>query len=713
MAQFIAQRAALHNNNIKNSLRYDIFERLLILFKDRIDLTNHNSVSILLDNFLFDILSISKYMLNDRYIHNKKEQKILSEKIDNPDLKKLLIRLGTISTPKKIPSVSPSDIIIIFKSFEQYLYHGKKTSDILNLNLGRYNTNYLNILNILPKLILEVEKIQDNQIRSSIYSIIHSSICIYRQFSVKAVPDVSTITKDYNGAKTLQYNLKYYFSDKNIDIWLDSIKSLESIKHYCKLSIYSGNASSPAGGSHDTNILTDVNAILSDESKRKAIYQVSSQFSGFSDFQILIDTLYENIKLDKDFAMTPHSRLVTFTAPGMKARVIAVADWVSQTALSAIHFSMFKLLKLIPSDCTFNHKSGLQIYSDKASSFYSLDLSAATDRLPRVLQSRIIARLYTRLGYDGESIAQAWLELIDREYTTKGSAFEKVLTKVKYSVGNGMGLFSSWPTMALTHHYIVSHLCKVPSENYRLVGDDLLIKDCKISYEKYLDIMSDIGMSVNLTKTIKSESGRHTLEFARNYIIKGCPINTIRFGAVYAWIDGNITPESAIWHLRDHIDFHTVDNVFELFHSKNDIILRISLYYYLWKQNLISNDNVDYLLSKIKATKFNSTIFSEVKTITTTVADKFKSNEFKSNSFYDNLLSACVVRKEEELIRVTKFAESIALIAFAQDALIEPADRFHRRLTDASLIKYDVELTGGPMLSKRERALIKSIYESL
>jgi hypothetical protein len=411
--------------------------------------------------------------------------------------------------------------------------------------------------------------------------------------------------------------------------------------------------------------------------------------------------------------MTPHSRIVTFTAPGMKARVIAVADWVSQTALSAIHFSMFKMLKLIPSDCTFNHKSGLNIYSANANHFYSLDLSAATDRLPRILQSRIIARLYTKLGYDGESIAKAWLELIDRQYTTKGSAFEKVLPSVKYAVGNGMGLFSSWPTMALTHHYIVSHLCKVPSDNYRLVGDDLLIKDCKQSYELYLETMSNIGMGVNLTKTIVSDSERHTIEFARNYIIKGCPINTIRFGAVYAWIDGNITSESAIWHLRDHIDFHTVDHVFSLFNDKHDLILRIQLYYYLWKQNILSNDNVDCLLRKLNVTKFNTMIFSEIKTITTTVADKFKTKEFKSNSFYDNLLSACVVRKEDELIYVTKFAESIAMIAFAQDALIEPAERFHRRLTDASLIKYDVELTGGPMLSKRERSLIRSIYDSL
>jgi hypothetical protein len=374
---------------------------------------------------------------------------------------------------------------------------------------------------------------------------------------------------------------------------------------------------------------------------------------------------------------------------------------------------MFKLLKLLAADCTFNHRSGLNLYSPDAESFYSMDLSAATDRMPRILQSRIIARIYNRLGFDGESISQAWLELIDREYTTRGSAFEKITQSVRYSVGNGMGLFSSWPVMAITHHYIVSHLCRVPSNDYRLVGDDLLIKNNKQSYELYLQIMSHIGMSVNMTKTIVSESYPHTIEFARNYIIKGCPINTIRFGAVYAWIDGNITSESAIWHLRDHIDFHTVDNVFELFNNKQDIILRINLYYYLWKQNILSNDNVDLLLQRIGAAKFNSMIFKEVKIITAKLADSFKTKEFKSNSFYDNLLSSCVVRKEDELVYVTHFAESIAMIAFAQDALIEPAERFHRRLTDASLIKYDVELIGGPMLSKRERSLIRDIYDSL
>jgi len=77
--------------------------------------------------------------------------------------------------------------------------------------------------------------------------------------------------------------------------------------------------------------------------------------------------------------------------------------------------------------------------------------------------------------------------------------------------------------------------------------------------------------------------------------------------------------------------------------------------------------------------------------------------------FYDTLLSQCIVRKPEELSFVVNFAKNIYMIAFADERLIEPAERFHRRALDANLIKYDVDLKGGPLLTKRERNLIKDI----
>lgn len=107
-----------------------------------------------------------------------------------------------------------------------------------------------------------------------------------------------------------------------------------------------------------------------------------------------------------------HSRLFHFTAQGGKARMIANVDWISQTALSAIHFLMFSILKSSKGDFTFDHKKGIthvmncEAYKQriKGYNFYSIDLSAATDRMPRYLQSLILAQLMNFLGYDGESI---------------------------------------------------------------------------------------------------------------------------------------------------------------------------------------------------------------------------------------------------------------------------------------------------------------------
>jgi len=274
-----------------------------------------------------------------------------------------------------------------------------------------------------------------------------------------------------------------------------------------------------------------------------------------------------------------------------------------------------------------------------------------------------------------------------------------------------MGLFSSWSTMALTHHFIVNGLCEITHDNYRLVGDDLLIADQTDSYERYLEIMSDIGLKVNLSKTIISEGNKHNIEFARNYIINSDYIKNIRYGAIFAWIDGNINSESAVWHLRDFITLENVNDVYNLFNDKPNHKLKISLYYYLWRESILTNENIEYLLSTIDNVYITLNTFTHIKSICTTIADKFKRKEWVSNSFYDTLLSQSVVRKESELEYVTKFAESIAMIAFAEDALVEPAERFHRRLLDANLIKYDVDLSGGPMLSKRERSLINDVID--
>jgi len=66
-----------------------------------------------------------------------------------------------------------------------------------------------------------------------------------------------------------------------------------------------------------------------------------------------------------------------------KTRVIAICDYWTQTALKPLHHFVFGILKRVPQDCTFNQGS----FQDKVKHwdnpvFYSVDLTAATDRFP-------------------------------------------------------------------------------------------------------------------------------------------------------------------------------------------------------------------------------------------------------------------------------------------------------------------------------------------
>jgi hypothetical protein len=88
--------------------------------------------------------------------------------------------------------------------------------------------------------------------------------------------------------------------------------------------------------------------------------------------------------------------------------------------------------------------------------------------------------------------------------------------------------------MALLHHYIVNEVCKIPVESYVLVGDDLTIRGHEQEYNKYIRVMTDIGVVVNKTKTVESTGKFDNVEFARNYIIRSTKIVPLQFGQLFA-----------------------------------------------------------------------------------------------------------------------------------------------------------------------------------
>jgi len=80
----------------------------------------------------------------------------------------------------------------------------------------------------------------------------------------------------------------------------------------------------------------------------------------------------------------------------MKSRIIGIGDYFSQSVLTPFHKLLASVLDRIPNDFTNSHEKGfervrqLTVESDEC---HSLDLSAATDRLPVKAQGRMIGIL--------------------------------------------------------------------------------------------------------------------------------------------------------------------------------------------------------------------------------------------------------------------------------------------------------------------------------
>lgn len=78
-----------------------------------------------------------------------------------------------------------------------------------------------------------------------------------------------------------------------------------------------------------------------------------------------------------------------------------------------------------------------------------------------------------------------------------------------------MGAYSSFAMLALTHHTIVRYAALKAGihdfRSYAILGDDIVIANDEVA-SNYLEIMNDLGVSINLSKSIISKD---IAEFAK------------------------------------------------------------------------------------------------------------------------------------------------------------------------------------------------------
>jgi hypothetical protein len=284
--------------------------------------------------------------------------------------------------------------------------------------------------------------------------------------------------------------------------------------------------------------------------------------------------------------------------PAGKIRVFAMVDAWTQWIMKPLHLVLFNILKRWRTDGTFNQIAPInRLISEfgnptafvKNTTFYSLDLSAATDRLPIRLQQTIVGLIYEifflknfmkskpgsifrniELSQQSIDFALTWKELlVGRVYTLsfgskpltelerklkakKDGMFTQIkglkhrLNILKYEVGQPMGALSSWAMLAMTHHAIVAFAAwRAGLRNfnrYAILGDDIIIANSKVALE-YLKILDTLGVKVGLAKSIVSKR-RFVLEFAKKFFVDSKQMNMIPIkDCITTWISTSLVKE--------------------------------------------------------------------------------------------------------------------------------------------------------------------------
>lgn len=207
--------------------------------------------------------------------------------------------------------------------------------------------------------------------------------------------------------------------------------------------------------------------------------------------------------------------------PG-KVRVFAMVDCLTQWVLNPLHVWLFDLLRYIGNkygtDATFDQDKAVEHLSFLMKTHklaFSFDLSAATDRLPLILQIKL-------LNFVAPCLGDHWANLlVNRDYSVPSREGFSLPSSVRYACGQPMGALSSWAMLALTHHFIIQYAAykvyhrKIWFKLYLVLGDDVVILDKRVASE-YLRLMTQLAVGVNLSKSLVSPIG--FAEFAKRLI---------------------------------------------------------------------------------------------------------------------------------------------------------------------------------------------------
>lgn len=402
----------------------------------------------------------------------------------------------------------------------------------------------------LPRCIPILHRIRIRNGDQSIIKLWTTLFNTYRVFQFLGKLDLSTITDEptYNsniisGARFFTTIFFNNLSKVTNDKWLKSaLKSSDDALSALRISPFLISSSSPVLGKMTStsflSILTTFKIWISNPEWKGYLYEwleSTNNHHWLGWFESFEDDI---LSLPKSLFTTDPWKLgalsVKAEAAG-KLRVFALVDCLTQWLMKPLHDKLFGILGKIPQDGTFDQHAPLANLLNRGKPLYSLDLSAATDRLPITLQKVILEPLL------GKSMSELWSKiLIGRVYSLPenvGKHAPMVPYKGPYSVlyktGQPMGALTSWAMLALTHHFVVQYAAYLAQgskylelgwfTHYAVLGDDIVIADKQVS-QQYIKLMTvDLGVKVGIHKSLISPTGK-ALEFAKKffYLIHDC-----------------------------------------------------------------------------------------------------------------------------------------------------------------------------------------------
>lgn len=337
---------------------------------------------------------------------------------------------------------------------------------------------------------------------------VNSLLAYYRQIVLPALPDFGPITEE--GTAVSNVLLDELMSNVPDD-WKFNPESLDAPK------IIFRSRRGPNG--HATFTCAEDLQALQDDPELYQALETYLLASNGDDILDIMESLEEDLVQASDKKV--HSRLAVKREGGGKSRIFAIADYWTQVALKPLHDKVFKILRDLPYDCTFNQNLGIPIiksWTKFDDDIYCFDLRSATSRWPLSFQTHLLNFLTL-----SPTFAEAWGALMaHRSFHYRGRTY-------RWQVGQPLGALSSWGMFALSHHLVVLTAYQravlidpTVKLTYYMLGDDIAIKG-KLLAEAYKEIVQDLGVTIQEDKTITGEAA----EFCKRHFIDGSEVSPV------------------------------------------------------------------------------------------------------------------------------------------------------------------------------------------